>query len=286
VAHAVTVYKYTREPTSSLVTLPFLRVEWVEEFFLIGSVLLGFTKETYERFSGFGLTYWTVLAGTVLAWRQPLDARVRMLAAVALLAYLYLEFGPVGLAFEHGTLIYRGVYKHLRYVSLVNPLAIPFAGLALAEIWRRQRVLGAAAVLVVIASGMPSLLHDYAVLRGSQHDMRGAAAFLQSTSAPVYMDYLGVDSLRYHAGNDASASRFRDLQEVKDPAAIHDVYVVLGGSRGIEVLSDYVLQVIPVWARELTTRPSLAPRAWDRALTMEGPTSDMRRLDLVIFRVP
>ena len=139
IAHSVSVYKYTREPTFSLVALPLLRVEWVEEFFLIGAVLLGFAKETYEQFSGFGLTYWVAAAGLVWTAISPPDPRARVLAAFAVLVYLYLECGPVGVAIDRGTVVYRGIYKHLRYVSALNPLAMPFAGLMLGEIWRRHR---------------------------------------------------------------------------------------------------------------------------------------------------
>ncbi len=287
VAHSVTVYKYTQEPHSSLQVLPFLRVDWVEEFFLIGAVLLGFAKETYYQFSGFGLTYWVIAAGLMWTVIRPSDPKVRILLALAVSVYLYLEFGPVGLTMEHGTLIYRGIYKHLRYVSLLNPLAVPFAGLALAELWRRHRGFAVAVTLAVIASGVPSLLHDYPVLRASQQDLRVAAAFLRPSNATVYTDYLGVSSLRYHSRGDSGGVRFRDLQDIQDPRDLHDSYVVLGGSRGLEVLSDYVLQVIPSWAREMTAQPSSAPASWDRVLTVEGSKEDAtRRFDLVIFRVP
>lgn len=140
--------------------------------------------------------------------------------------------------------------------------------------------------LALIAAGVPSLLHDYRILRASQHDMRAAAAFLMSSNAPVYTDYLGAGSLRYHLVNQSNGVRFQDLQDVRDPSELRGGYVVLGGSRGIEVLSDSVLKAIPSWARELTARPSSAPVLWDRALTVEGAKDDTRRFDLVIFRVP
>ena len=94
-------------------------------------------------------------------------------------------------------------------------------------------------------------------------------------------------SLRYHSRGDSGGVRFRDLQDIRDPRDLHDSYVVLGGGRGLEVLSDYVLQVMPPWAREMTAQPSSAPASWDRLLTVEGSTADAtRRFDLVIFRVP
>jgi 4-amino-4-deoxy-L-arabinose transferase-like glycosyltransferase len=285
VAHSVTVHKYTKEPVASLVTLPFLRVDWVEQFFLIGPVLFGFAKETPYRFSGFGVTYWLIGAGFVWCASRSSDRRVQVLLALVAVIYLYLEFGPVGVTLEDGVLVYRGIYKHLRYASVLTPLAMPFAGLVLALLWARHRGVAIAATVAVIASGVPSLLHDYTVLRASQHDLRVAATFLTPLNATVYTDYLAAGSLRYHSGNHAGGMRIRDIREIQNPSDLRDSFVVLGGSRGIEVLSEYALQVIPSWARSISERPESALPTWHRLLTLEGPKDDRRRYDMVIFKV-
>jgi len=78
-------------------------------------------------------------------------------------------------------------------LTLLNPLAMPFAGYLLSMTWSRHRWATGVVTTCAILAGVPSLIHDHRILRGSQADLRIAAQFLERSTLSVYGDCLAVN---------------------------------------------------------------------------------------------
>jgi len=284
VASSSVVLKYMHEPLRIIQWLPFLRIEWADAFYYHISLLLNWRGYSAYQLSGFGLYYYLILGGAALVLAKR-EASGRILLAWLALVYLYFELAPLHVSSQDGVLVYRGIYKQLHYLSVLTPAALPFAGRALAALWNLSRYLGAGLLSVVVLSSLPALRHDYQVLRGSQADLRTAAGYLESSQKTIWSDHLALDNLKFYLGGRASQMSLRELSRASQPSAIEDGYVLLGGSRGIEIVSRAVLDGIPEWAREITRNADHAPPGWRKVLTVPGPRNECREFDLVVFEV-
>ncbi len=70
---------------------------------------------------------------------------------------------------------------------------MPFAGYLLSMTWSRHRWATGVVTTCAILAGVPSLIHDHRILRGSQADLRIAAQFLERSTLSVYGDCLAVN---------------------------------------------------------------------------------------------
>ncbi len=285
VVSSTVIFKYTQEGHLTYNPFPLLRVEWADAFYHYYKMLFNAQGFSYYNLSGFGLFYYGVAAGLVAAVTLRKKNQAGILALWLILVYLYFEFAPLQIYWHNGQIVYRGIYKHLHYLTVLTVPALPFAGYIYYLLWQRYKLSAVLLFGLLAVSAYFSLEHDYTILRQSQHDSRSVAAQLQGDRGQVYADYLMLCNLRYYMGKRASGWDFQDINHAAGPQAIRSGYVILGGSRGIELVSAVVLNVIPGWAREFTMHPDKAPEHWQKVAWIKGKKDECRKYDAMVYQV-
>ncbi|MGH9371587.1 MAG: ArnT family glycosyltransferase [Vicinamibacterales bacterium] len=270
------------EPVAVSDVGPYLRVLWEGEFLWYAPLVLGLTSVGYYSFAGFGAHGWVWLAGLVPTVRgRSRGALVLIGLAVGL--YLFVEFFPLDVRLTDGRLQYALVYRQWRFASLLTPAWVPLGGALLAWIWEKSTAAAAVVLVVTVVSGWPSFIRNYDALRGSQSDMRAVAAFIENRPEPIYTDRFAVSILQYYLGSAEHAKQLRDLSTLRGALPAKGDLVIIGGSRGIEILAEVWEADLPAWCRSALDAPDVPP-GWRLLLRIPG-TEELTRLhDLLILQ--
>ena len=65
--------------------------------------------------------------------------------------------------------------------------------------------------------------------------------------------------------------------------SIKNSYIILGGSRGLEVDSNYVLSIIPEFAKNATINEDYVPKNWELVKEIKGNISPVRQYNLKVY---
>jgi hypothetical protein len=257
-----------------------LRVMWEGEFLWFAPLILG--TADLHGLSGFGIYGWMWLAGLLHALRAR-AAEARILAWIAIGLYLFVELFPIDVRLAGERLQYVLTYRNWRYVLPITVACVPLGGAALAWLWDRSRTLALVVAAAVVVSGWPGLSRNYSLLRGSQADMRAAAAFVEHRPERIYTDYLALSALQYYAGSLERIVRVKDISSLAGSLPEKGDLVLTGGSRGIELMSSAWEKDLPAWCRDLSTAVEPLP-GWRLLLRVDGPRTQTRLHDLVILQ--
>jgi 4-amino-4-deoxy-L-arabinose transferase-like glycosyltransferase len=279
------IFKYTQEGHLTYNPFPLLRVEWADIFYYYFKMLFSLQGFSHYQLSGFGLFYYFVAAGMIAAVVFRKKNRAGILVFLLLLLYLYFEFAPLQISWNNSQVVYRGIYKHLHYLTVLTVPALPFAGYMFYLLLRKYKIFGIMLLCVLTVSAYLSVQHDYTVLRASQLDSRSAAAYLQGSVGRVFSDHLMLRNLEYYMGKRAAGWTFEDIRHKVSPDALQDGYVILGGGRGIEIVAAAISESIPAWAQKLTGHPEGAPPGWKMITRFTAPKDAFRKYDTSIFRI-
>jgi hypothetical protein len=274
------LFKYLHEPVSSV------RLGWIDVRFTNGQPL----ELVRTVFSGsprgvdqFGLFFWLFLAAAAYALVR------RRLAPLALLAiglFLYLDFGPIRLEWSTTPidLRYFMVFKQERFALLLTAPSIVLAASLVAAIGRKSRVLAALVLIVVAATSGVAIARTRAVYRGGLADLRAATTHVLAHPDRRYLgDHWAVEHVRIFSRHRAGNVQVLDARAT--PADPSGACLMLGGSRGVELLADYVTATLPPFARDVLVTGA-APADWRLVMLVDGPRSDFRRWDFRIYCVP
>lgn len=283
IVYSSTLSKLKFEPFSVADIGPYGRVLWDGEFIWYAPIVLGLTAVGYHSLAGFGLQGWLWLAGLIRAVRSR-AAGGRVLAGLAVGLYLFLEFFPLNVAVADGRLQYALVYRQWRFASFLTPAWIPLGGGVLAAAWERSTAAAAVVLAVCAISGWPALVRNYEVLRGSQADMRSTAAFIQHRPERIYTDRFAVSILQYYMGSAEAAKQVRDISALGGALPAQGDLVIIGGSRGIELLSEVWERDLPAWCPSTPEAPDSSLPGWRVLLRIPGRHDMTRVHDLLILQ--
>ena len=260
----------------------YLRVMWEGEFLWFAPLILGTTTADLHGLSGFGVAGWIWVVGLMLALRAR-AAEARILAWMAIGLYLFVELFPVDVRLTDQRLQYVLTYRNWRYVLPITVACVPLGGAALAWLWGRSRTAVVVVMAAAVATGWPGLTRNYELLRGSQLDMRSAAAFVEQRTERVYTDYLALSALQYYVGSREGIAHVRDISSLAGSLPEKGDLVLTGGRRGIEIMSIAWEKDLPPWCRELSGLET-PPPGWRVLLRVSGPHGLTRLRDLLVLQ--
>jgi hypothetical protein len=189
----------------------------------------------------------------------------------------------VDIRFTDQRLQYVLTYRNWRYVLPITVACVPLGGAALAWLWARSRSAAAVVVAAVVVSGWPALARNHELLRGSQTDMRSAAAFVEHRTERIYTDYLALSALQYYVGSREGIAHVRDISSLAGSLPEKGDLVMTGGRRGIEIMSIAWEKDLPSWCRELASSETPLP-GWRVMLRVGGPHGLTRVHDLLVLQ--
>lgn len=270
-------FKYLNEPVSSI---PWgsLQIEYTNgrPFELLHTVFVGDNRPTDQ----FGLFFFLFLAAAIYSIAR---RRNRLILTLAAALFLYLEFGPVSLSFDWARreLHYLMVYKQERFLLMLTaPLAVIGAYFVTA-IGRRSRPGAAAVLLVLFATSLAAIDRTRDYYRSGLADLRAVTPqVLQLGDRTVFSDFWAVHHVQIFSGY--RARNLRVLDQHTKPGDVGEGCVLLGGSRGVELLADYVEGALPAFLREIDDLHNV-PAGWRRIATFAGPKNMLRRMDLTLY---
>jgi 4-amino-4-deoxy-L-arabinose transferase-like glycosyltransferase len=231
----------------------------------------------------FGL-YFFLFAGASLvsAWRR----RNGLLLLVSVAVFAFLEFGPVrvGVDPHAGELQYSMIYKQARFLLILTAPLVVIAADALRACWQRIPAAAALVAVLLLATSITSTMRTRAYYRSGLEDLRSAAGFVRRHPELVFWsDTWAVEHLRIFSGY--TARDLRVLVPSTPIALLRGSCLVLGGSRGVELLASYVEATYPPLVREVL-RTGIAPADWRLVQEVKGKATFQRARDLRVYCVP
>jgi hypothetical protein len=273
-------YKYLHEPVSRV------RWNWLEISYTNGAPLEHFRRVfllNNQPTDQTGLFFFLFSASVLFSlWRR----RNLLLLALAIGLSLYLEFGPVRIALDwpHRTVEYLMVFKQQRFLLMVTA---PFAVLAayfLRQVGRASQ--GAAIVMVVVlfVTSLTTISRTRDHYRSGLNDLRTMSTDVSSNPDRIFFgDLWAVLHVRIFTRHRAQNLKVLDAYTTRED--VRHACVMLGGSRGMELLADYVESTLPAFARDVLTT-GVAPSEWRLVKQIPGERSAQRLRDFRVFCVP
>ena len=269
-------FKYLNEPVSHSdwngIRISYTNGQPLE---LIRSVLLLQPRATNQ----FGYFFYLFLAAAAWSLKQH---RNLALLGMALALLLYLEFGPVQIRLNTADswLHYMMVFKQERFLLVLTaPLLVIIADF-LRSISQGSRVVVAVVVAALMASSWQANAHTQEFYRAGLHDLRTIASEIQADPNRTYWsDFWAIEHIRIFTKYRAENLRVIDPQM---PQTLDDACLVLGGSRGVELLADYVSSTLPEFLRHIL-ETGRAPAGWTLEKEIRGAKNPERTHDLKVY---
>jgi 4-amino-4-deoxy-L-arabinose transferase-like glycosyltransferase len=271
--------KFTTESPLKIAVIPgvfnFWLIDPTETWFYTRQILASFNPLKPSLLGGF----WTVsiVAVAVMAWRR--DRKLWLPGAWFVALYLMLEFTPVRLSFnQDGAWVnHYLVSQRMRYLTIA---AVPAAMLC-AYMVMKVRVIWLRVALVgfLAATSVEGTAYFCSWLRAGVISINQAGELLEAMpKRPIYTDYLARNHLQYRFA-------YRDEDRLKSfedmPPVPHDCFVVVGGTRGMDMSSE---EVDMFKAQALKHRDA----SWVELTVLPNPAQNYYPAspDLTIYYVP
>jgi 4-amino-4-deoxy-L-arabinose transferase-like glycosyltransferase len=269
-------FKYLHEPVSTL------RLGAVEVLFTNGQPLeltRGAFLSNLRGTDQFGLFFW-MFAAAALA--SVVRRRNALLLFLAVGLFFYLDFGAIrlDLSWSPPVLRYFMVFKQERFALLITAPCLVLAAWLIAALGRRSRVAAAVVLMVLVATSVAAIARTRATYRAGLSDLRTATAhILQHPDRRYLGDFWAVEHVKIFSRYRATNAQVLDARAT--PADLSGACLMLGGSRGVELMSDYVASALPAFARQLLETGERLP-GWSNELSIPGEVRAYRLRD---FRI-
>lgn len=266
-------FKYLYEPVTN-VDWNGIRISYTngQPLELLRSVLLLQPRAT----SHFG--YFFYLFAVAAVWSLSRRRNLRLLA-VALGLLLYLEFGPVQIRLNtsDGWLHYMMVFKQERFLLILTAPVLVVIADFLCSMDRRSRVIGVLVMLALMGTSFQAITRTKQFYRAGLQDLRTMAPVVESDPERTYWgDFWAIEHLRIFTRYRAENLRVLDAQT---PQTLDNACLMLGGSRGVELLADYVSSTLPSFARRVLDTGEV-PSGWRQEMEIRGERNPERTHDL------
>lgn len=273
-------YKYLHESVSSI------RWGWLQVRYtngapleLVRSVLLLDGGPTNQ----FGLFFFLFFAAALFSL---IRRRNLLLLTLATGLFIYLEFGPLRLSVDwpHLDVQYMMVFKQQRFLLMLTAPFVVMAAYFLCAIGRTNRLIAALLMLILFATSVAAIARTRHHYRAGLYDLRAVVDDVRSNPDRIFFgDLWAVLHLKIFTRNRASNLRVLDSGTTRD--YLRHGCVMLGGSRGVELLADYVESTLPGFARDIL-ETGAAPHDWTLVKEIKGQRNPQRRQDFRVYCLP
>ena len=229
---------------------------------------------------------WYFYLFAVSALFSLVQRRHRLLLVFAAGIFAYLEFGPVKISFDwpRSELHYMMVFKQERFLLMITAPLVVMAASFLHAVASRSRLAAAMVLTGLVVTSVEGMAQTRTHYRGGLSDLRAATRFVVARpDRVVFGDWWAVEHVRIFSRY--SAENLRVLNPQTTPGDLQGACVMLGGSRGAELMAGYVESTLPQFARDMMN-PHATPAGWTLALTIAGPVSPLRLRDFIIYCAP
>ncbi|MDI6826245.1 MAG: glycosyltransferase family 39 protein [Candidatus Aenigmarchaeota archaeon] len=199
--------------------------------------------------------------------------------------FLYLEFGFVSIKpdFEKGIIHYYMIFKDPRFLTLVSYPFMLLLSYFFYAILKFNKIVFLIIFTALIASSFYYIYKDYLFYRGSLNDLRVASEFISNNPNNLfYSDFIGINNIDIITNHKLTNLRYMNTETKMED--LNNSYVILGGSRGVDIVTDHVLTYLPDFAKNITKSESI-PKNWKLVLTVTGEIIPIRQYDLKIYYV-
>lgn len=233
-------WKFLYEPVERVDVIP-----GIFHFFLTDTTTLFYTKTILAAANPFKpsmlglLAPLGMLAAGAVVWRR--ERKLYVMAAWLGALYLMLEFMPVRLVFhsDGAWVNHYLVSQRVRYLTVLGVPAAVLVAWLIAGLKRRETQFAVLAILV--ASSAYGVSHHRNWFRAGVGAINEAATILRPLQPrKIYTDYLARGFLQYRFGYERD-DQIQIGDEMEEP--LNDCYVVVGGSRGMDIAPDAVKQM-------------------------------------------
>jgi 4-amino-4-deoxy-L-arabinose transferase-like glycosyltransferase len=274
------LFKYLHEPVSSI-HWGWLDIKYTNglPFELLRTVLLVGARPT----SQFGLFFFVFFAAALYSLWQRANV---LLVTVALGLFLYLEFGPVRVSVDwpRHQVQYMMLFKQQRFLLMLTGPFMVLAAYFVRAIGRRSQLVAVALVAVLFVTSLAAITRTRSFYRDGLQQLRDAAEFVSANPGQQYFGDLWA-ILHLKIFTRYRVPRLTVLDTRTSPAELARACVILGGSRGVELLADYVESTLPPFARQVLDT-GVAPPGWVRVREVKGDWNPLRHHDLAIYCLP
>jgi len=274
-------FKYETEVSGSINVGKFLEIRYntgVPIYHLKNTLFFG---EHRNGINLFGFFYFFVLASIIYSI---LKKKNLLLVLWVLIIFLYLEFGFINLEFHENKLIYFMIFKDPRFLTLITVPSIILMSYFLLEVRSLNKKIFNFLILILFITSLLYIQKDYNIYRNSLNDLRETTNFLiQNNEKIIFGDYLAINNIEIF-----SKFKLKNLKFLNKDTKIEELnnsYVILGGSRGFDVMTDYVFSISPEFIREFTLNNEKIPNNWVLIKQINENKTPTRRFDLKIYYV-
>lgn len=208
----------------------------------------------------------------------------RLLVGLAVALFLYLDFGPIrlNLTWSPFELRYFMVFKQERFALLLTGPCLVLSACLLAAVGRRSRIAAIILLAVLFSTSLAAIVQTRAAYRGGLADLRAATTYILEHPGQRYLgDFWAVEHVRIF-----SRYRAKNVQVLDARATLADAAgscLMLGGSRGVELMPGYVASSLPAFARDMLQD---LPPGWTQVMASTGAQSAYRERDFTIVCSP
>jgi 4-amino-4-deoxy-L-arabinose transferase-like glycosyltransferase len=230
----------------------------------------------------FGLFFYLFAASVLYSlWRR--QNVLLLTLALGLLAYL--EFGAVGVELNRsrGIIRYLMVYKQERFLTIVTAPLLVLAAYFLRDVGRRYKLAVALVLTMMFATSLTATSRTRGYYRAALADLRAVSADIRNNPDHVYWGDLWA-VLHVKIFTRGRAQNLRVLDSHTAPDQVRGSCVILGGSRGAELLAGYVESTLPEFARKVLATGE-TPDDWVLVKRIPGARSPQQSHDLTVYCV-
>jgi 4-amino-4-deoxy-L-arabinose transferase-like glycosyltransferase len=208
-----------------------------------------------------------------------------LLLTFALGLCAFLEFGAVGVELDRAQRVirYLMVYKHERFLMVVTAPLLVVTAYFLRDVGRRSTVVAVLVLVAMFATSLTAIARTRTNYRAGLADLRAVSADIRANPGHTYWgDLWAVLHVRIFTRD--NAQNLRVLDSTTTPDQLGGSCVVLGGSRGAELLADYVESTLPGFARQVLATGA-TPHNWVLVKKIPGARNPQQSHDLTIYCV-
>ena len=277
--HTAALFKYKYEPVGSFIMGPLA-------FFYNSGTPVYHLKHLFNLTSSninlFGFFYFGFLISIIFSLFK---RRNQFLIFFSSLLFLYFEFGFVDINLDatEMRLNYLMVFKEQRYLTpLTAPLLVIFSDFLL-KLGKKNKIIVFAPVFFLLITSFVSINKTYTFYRNGLNDLRTISPFVQENSDNIFFgDSQAVKHIeiftKYKADNLRIINRNTKMSDVCDS------FLILGGSRGIELSAEVFSSALPDFAWDILEEGAKSEN-WVLVKECKGKSSPQRHYDLKIYHI-
>jgi 4-amino-4-deoxy-L-arabinose transferase-like glycosyltransferase len=208
-----------------------------------------------------------------------------LLLTFALGLCAFLEFGAVGVELDRSQRIirYLMVYKQERFLMMVTAPLVVLAAYFLREAGRRSRIAVVLVLVALFATSLTATSRTRTHYRAGLADLRAVSVDVRTNPNHIYWGDLWA-VLHVKVFTRGRAQNLRVLDSNTTPDQVSGACVILGGSRGAELLAGYVESTLPAFARAVLATGD-TPDNWVMVKKIPGARSPQQSHDLTVYCV-